>query len=654
MKKILPAATFLAAALVCAPVSAAPDTIATTGFTLAYGPSSATPIPLDELRQLKIFLVRKNGVWFTAGTPSSDFTPIQSFTLGETFSDNSRFAPETLLYIFNTIVKHFNKRGVHGVYVVVDSEDINPQTHEDYRPADRRTLRLVVWTSRVGTLRTVARGSRLEKAETINNPVHAAIAENSPLQPPAVAPQSPEATPADTHSDTKPSPGSLFSKPLMDDYLLRLNRHPARRVDAAISSGSAPGEITLDYLISERRSWFAYAQISNTGTESTSRYREHIGTSAYQLTNYDDLLQLDFGSASIEHGNSASASYDRPLIFPDYLRIRPFGSYGDFTARDTASHGLNEFKGSSAVGGIELAWSPFRLGEISIDFVPGISWQYYHVNNSTMSLTGNVQLLVPMFSLRATRNTDTMRTSLNVSYETNLHSVFDVSENDIRALGHLTANLSYNIVRYEFRHSMFLEPLIHGEKFWVGDEWGKMTRAHQIVFSVRGQKTINNNPLVPQKRMTLGGLHTVRGYPESLVSGDNAIVGTAEYRLHLPRLFRPYKTNNGKNKTVPDSAPPTYFGIPFNWRAPSASSVPDWDLSLCFFVDAGHTEVNEEPTPWSRNQTFTGLGVGLELQIGSFLNARVDWGIAQDSVSTGNQKIHRGDSEVHFSAAFLW
>ena len=41
--------------------------------------------------------------------------------------------------------------------------------------------------------------------------------------------------------------------------------------------------------------------------------------------------------------------------------------------------------------------------------------------------------------------------------------------------------------------------------------------------------------LVPNEEMAVGGLYTVRGYPESITAGDTVINGTIEYRYHLAK-----------------------------------------------------------------------------------------------------------------------
>ena len=58
---------------------------------------------------------------------------------------------------------------------------------------------------------------------------------------------------------------------------------------------------------------------------------------------------------------------------------------------------------------------------------------------------------------------------------------------------------------------------------------------------MRGQYAFGAR-LVPQYQQIAGGLYTVRGYEQAEVAGDNLVLGSAEYRFHLPRFLSPDTT----------------------------------------------------------------------------------------------------------------
>ena len=170
--------------------------------------------------------------------------------------------------------------------------------------------------------------------------------------------------------------------------------------------------------------------------------------------------------------------------------------------------------------------------------------------------------------------------------------------------------------------------------------------AHELFFSFQGQEALNS-ALIPQQQGVVGGLYTVRGYPEADVVGDDALVFTAEYRLHIPRLFSP----GGKPVQVP------VLGK-FRGRPEYQYGYADWDLILRTFVDVGHTGFYDKQAG-KYSQTLTGAGVGLELRVLRYLTARVDAGFALKSVNplgpgddTGATSV--GDSKVNFSVRILY
>jgi hypothetical protein len=77
----------------------------------------------------------------------------------------------------------------------------------------------------------------------------------------------------------------------------------------------------------------------------------------------------------------------------------------------------------------------------------------------------------------------------------------------------------WTVFKWSLDHSFYLEPLLFREAAHDPDapHW-KTALAHEIAFSFRGQHAFDNR-LIPQEEETLGGLYTVRGYPESIAAG---------------------------------------------------------------------------------------------------------------------------------------
>ncbi len=191
------------------------------------------------------------------------------------------------------------------------------------------------------------------------------------------------------------------------------------------------------------------------------------------------------------------------------------------------------------------------------------------------------------------------------------------------------------MLQLEGSHSFYLEPLLEPEAFASG----KGTLAHELYFGGRAQYAFDYR-LMPQSEQVMGGLYTVRGYPESVVAGDSMFVVTGEYRFHLPRALA----------VQPDPTRTRVFGQPFRFSPQQPYGRPDWDLILRTFVDAGRT-VSSQHQAFEENNTLVGTGVGLELQIKQNFNIRVDWGIALESVPG---VVEGGSNRFHIIATFLY
>jgi len=159
-----------------------------------------------------------------------------------------------------------------------------------------------------------------------------------------------------------------------------------------------------------------------------------------------------------------------------------------------------------------------------------------------------------------------------------------------------------------------------------------------VQLSLRGQCAFGNR-LIPQAEEVAGGLYTVRGYPESIVAGDSVIIGSAEYRYHIPRAFGI------------ESEPRQLFGQPFRYAPQYVYGRPDWDLILKAFIDAGRT-INSDRLSFEHDETLVGVGIGAELQFKRNLNVRVDWGFALEDLKSAN--VQAGDNRVHFVATILF
>ena len=522
------------------------------------------------------------------------------------------------------VVRDFQDRGLMGVFVGPDPTQIQaaftPDGQavwgDDLRGGDDN-LRLVVRSSVVTSVRTVAQGDRKLEGPLLNNPAHQRIRDNSPL----VA-------------------GDLANRDDIDDYLYDLNRHPGRSVAAEVFPGADPGrgDAGLGYIVSEAKPWTAFFNISNTGTEDTRVWRERFGLLNTQLTGNDDVLSIDYVTAGFEDSQAIFVSYERPFADNDRVHGRVFGSYQDFEASDIGFADL-DFEGETSIVGGELIWNFHQDGPAFFDLIGGARYENIRVNNQSADIDETEPFLIPYLGVSFERATKTSTTTAYVGVELNLDGVIGTDTPDVDGLGRLNTDADWVKFPFSLTHSFYLEPLVNRAK-WLDITSGGSTLAHEVALSVRGQWTPDSR-LNPQSQQVAGGLFTVRGYDEAITAGDTVVIASAEYRLHIPKLGTPVA---GEQRKVDQ-----FLGQPFRRFPQQPYGSADWDLIPKAFVDVGRV-INNDREAFEDDETLVGAGLGVDFIYKRNLNFQADWGVAlNDAAGTDS-----GSQQFHFSFTFLY
>ncbi len=514
------------------------------------------------------------------------------------------------------LVRYMNReKGLLGPLLVPDELDL--VSGLDDRESGQSDITLRIFTARVVESRTIAQGDRVPTETRINNVVHSRILRTSPVQPGGAA------------------GGGLIRRDLLDEYVLRLNRHPGRRVDVAVAPAENSGEAVLDFLVSESKPWSVYFQVSNTGTEQTSEWRERIGFVHNQLTGNDDILSIDFITAAFDSANAINATYDARFFGVEGLRWNVNVGWNEYAASDVGLSG-EEFTGDGYSVGAGLSWLMYQDRELFVDLIGGFRYESFNVE-STFSTGGEEQLWFPYIGVMADRTTETDSWSALARFE---FQPGGGDDQEMEGLGRGNPDDTWVVLQAEANVSFYLDPL------FFGDGWARVnadpttdrdsTLAHELAFSLRGQTAFGAR-LIPQVQQVAGGLYTVRGYDESIVAGDDAIIFTAEYRFHLPRSFPVELEPRG-----------TVFGRPFKVAPQQPFGRPDWDLIFRGFVDAGRVMVNEAEL-FEEDETLIGAGVGVEVQFLRNVSGRVDLGFALQDVEDGGGEVRAeaGDARLH-------
>lgn len=625
------------------PIPAAPDekfdgtSYTISRFLLEYRSEHADHPPIDELLQAEADLGVAGGGYVAMQARGFDGRreglENVHLRIGDVVEGSGGvFYSSAIAEVGQAIVRELNSRGIFGVFIQLHPEDIDETTGKDKRDGKRTDLRLVVWTGKVGQVRSISSGERLQAmidadaSSRINNadPVVTRIRDHSPVQA-----------------------GDLIFKDEMDDYVFRLNRHPGRRVDIAIASGEKPEEVLVDYLVTESKPWSMYAQLSNTGTESTTELRQRFGFVHNQLTGHDDVLRIDYITGNFDTSNAVVASYEFPII-SDVLRLRPYASFAQFNASDVGQSDLS-FSGETWGAGVEAIWTAWQRKEMFLDVVGGIRWANVMVETGGFN-EGQDNFVLPYVGARFERITEASVTFAELLLEVQLPTLAGTDEDEIQNLGRLEVDDQWENLKFSAEQSFYLEPLLNprGYRGESGGESGSQTLAHEVAFLAKGQYVFGDRVIANEEEVA-GGLFSVRGYPESVVAADSAFIGSVEYRFHLPRVLG--MNNPGQY----DGRDVGWFGRDFRFTPQQPFGRADWDLILKAFFDFAATKVNDAVATES-SETLYGAGVGAEFQWKRNVTARLDWGFALKELDLEGDEndVDSGDNRLHFSITVLY
>lgn len=138
---------------------------------------------------------------------------------------------------------------------------------------------------------------------------------------------------------------------------------------------------------------------------------------------------------------------------------------------------------------------------------------------------------------------------------------------------------------------------------------------------LKGAVQVSPDKLVSAEQFDLGGVYSVRGYPQSDYLGDYGVSGSAELRV------------------------PFYF-IPRDVKAPW-SGVPLWNrLNFIAFIDGGHAALRNPAVGEFGSRNYAGLGGGLRFDLPQNWVGRFEWASA-----VGDDPIDGSNGQFYFSVS---
>ncbi|NLF32208.1 MAG: ShlB/FhaC/HecB family hemolysin secretion/activation protein [Planctomycetes bacterium] len=694
-----------AAEVVAAPGAMDGDAFAVSEFIFLYELSHPDLPDVESLQDLEVVL----GVTLEGFVAPRAGVDVVTLRLGDLRGGSAQtFYASAIVAVNQRIVGHFSgELGIMGVLVVPHPGDIFEQVTAgqtalfDERE-DRTSLREIIRIGVITEVHTIASGERVDRDSRIDAPQHRRILEESPVRPalytatvrdgcdfergslvrrrdadgdgrpfttvlgvPKDAADGAQAVQGYVYpalhwtadaarghaeangavlEDADASRHDLLRKARLDEYVLKLSRHPGRSVEVAVAAASEiPGEVALDFLVTENRPWMAYYQLANTGSEGTEDWRHRFGFVCNQFSGRDDILSLDY-ITSFDDTQVAIGAYEAPLPCVDGLRGRLRATWNEYTASDI---GLDEddFDGDGWTVGGDLVYNAFQWDKTFLDLIFGVEYRNVFVHNHPTAVKETSEFLLPRVGVLLERTGEVSAAHAAANIEWTVDGVAGDTDVALRHLGREEPDDNWALLKWNTGAQFWLEPLLNGER-WKDPASGWATLAHEVQVTFSGQLD-NGDRLIPHAQQTVGGLYTVRGYPESVVVGDTVLIGRAEYAYHLPKAIRP------KADAGPEWGQVRLFGRPFRLTPQHRYGSADWDLVFRAFYDVGRTiNTDSSDLGFEHNDTLMGAGVGAELSIRHYLSLRVDWGVALRDLDS--EDVDAGDSEVHFVATLAY
>lgn len=359
--------------------------------------------------------------------------------------------------------------------------------------------------------------------------------------------------------------------------ILSLNRHPDRQITPDIRPGAEPGTFDVDLNVKDKLPLHGSLELNNRYSPDTTQLRVNGSISYGNLWQAGHTLGVSFQIAPERLDDAAvySAFYSMPVQSIENLSLTFSGTKQDSDI--------------STLGGAAVAGRGYILG-LRANYTLPAGKSYYH------SLSGGFDF--KHFDQDITVGTSVVSTPvdyvpLSLTYSgTHIapkHST-DLSASLVMGLRGLSSGGGeFDAKRYNADGGFIY---LRAE----GSHTHDFQSGTQLFAKIQGQ--VASGPLINSEQFSGGGLGNARGYLESAVQGDNAIMGSLEVRT--PSLI-PSPVKEGEVRP----------SRPNEWR-------------FYAFCDAGYLS-NYDPLP-EQDSSFplASVGLGSRFRLRDHFNGSID------------------------------
>lgn len=367
-------------------------------------------------------------------------------------------------------------------------------------------------------------------------------------------------------------------------------------VSAQLQAGTQKGSTSLIANATQLPKYTASVTVDNYGIPSTGQTRVTADVGVAGLITQGDRLALELGTTNDPNlSRRYDASYDIP--------VGTQGISGGVRAWQSNYALGGNFNALGATGlaqaqGVHLGYALLRSASAKADWRLGYNWINLSDQMQAASYINPRHTQAGWTDIGGWLDDQWLGTSAHTTWMGSLTLGNLVLDNRTRQLSDLASSGGINT---QGQYSVWT--------YGVGREQA-IANGFTAYGNARGQQSTQN--LDGYYKFSLGGPSAVRAYPIGEVMGDNATVLTAELRYTSTWNLQDY---SGYGR-------------------------------VALFYDWGHAQLNHTPLPFNANNNTAiraGYGVGLDLGVGSTINARVYWAKCTDSLgysqSTGNSAL---------------
>lgn len=386
--------------------------------------------------------------------------------------------------------------------------------------------------------------------------------------------------------------GKVLEYGKLKKSVIEINAHPDREVKAVVLPGQTVG--TSD-LILEAKDHFPLhvgAEVNNFGTRLTGMERYGVSLTDNNLFGADDILamRLQYG----EKVQAISTQYVRPLD-DDGLELGGTFSYtevgvgGDFVDLD--------IKGKASAYSVYLDRPLMTMGPVDFKWTGG--FESKSIENTVLGVISSKDELRMLHAGLNLDEADSWGRTIAVNDLTYGFSWLGASEKNDPQLSRAGSGAGF----MKFNSTVYRIQPIHDSMLLYLKTFGQWTR----------------DRLLSAEQFDIGGVYSVRGYPQSDYLGDAGIGANVELRI------------------------PFYF-ISREIKFPG-TDVPLWNrLNFVLFFDAAHASLRNPAAGEVRSKSYMGAGGGIRFALPHNMTGRFEW-----AAPIGEKPSDRSRGQFYFS-----